>query len=246
MEFFYLLSVILLIILAVSVLVVGVSNDAVNFLNSSIGSKVAPFKVIMIVAAIGIIVGATFSSGMMEVARKGIFHPEKFWFSEIMVIFLAVMMTNIVLLDFFNTFALPTSTTVSIVFGLLGAAVGVSMMKILNTGASFSEMSNYINTSSALLIITGILLSVVIAFTMGMIIQYIVRMIFSFDFQKSYKYFGAIWGGIAISAITYFILIKGAKGSSFLDADSVAWIKSHAFMIIGLSFVGWTFPWIIW
>ncbi|MBL7112493.1 MAG: inorganic phosphate transporter [Bacteroidales bacterium] len=240
MEFFYLLAVILLIIMAVSALLVGVSNDAVNFLNSSLGSKVAPFKVIMIIAAIGIIVGTTFSSGMMEVARKGIFNPEKFWFSEIMVIFLAVMVTNILLLDFFNTFAMPTSTTVSIVFGLLGAAVGVSMMKIHTTGASFSEMSNYINTSSALLIITGILLSVVIAFTIGMIIQYIVRMIFSFNFQKSYKYFGAIWGGIAISAITYFILIKGAKGSSFMTADNVAWIKGNSLMILGLSFVGWT------
>jgi len=239
MEFFYLLSVILLIILAVSVLVVGVSNDAVNFLNSAIGSKVASFRVIMIIAAIGIIVGATFSSGMMEVARKGIFNPEKFWFSEIMVVFLAVMVTNIILLDFFNTFGLPTSTTVSIVFGLLGAAVAISMVKILNTGASLSEMSNYINTSSALLIITGILLSVVIAFTIGMIIQYIVRMIFSFDFQKSYKYFGAIWGGISISAITFFILIKGAKGSSFLTADNVIWIKEHSLVIIGLSFVGW-------
>jgi len=216
------------------------NKDAVNFLNSSIGSKVAPFKVIMIIAAIGIIVGATFSSGMMEVARKGIFHPEQFWFSEIMVIFLAVMMTNIILLDFFNTFAMPTSTTVSIVFGLLGAAVGVSMMKIIKSGASFTEMGNYINTSTALLIIAGILLSVVIAFTIGVIIQYIVRMVFSFDFQKTYKYFGAIWGGISISAITYFILIKGAKGSSFLTADSVAWIKEYSLLILGLSFVGWT------
>jgi phosphate/sulfate permease len=241
MEYFYLLSVILLLILAVAVLVVGVSNDAVNFLNSSIGSKVAPFKVIMIIAAVGIIVGATFSSGMMEVARKGIFHPEEFWFSEIIVIFLAVMVTNIILLDFFNTFALPTSSTVSIVFGLLGATLAVSIMKILNTGASFSEMGNFINTSSALLIITGILLSVVIAFTIGMIIQFIVRMIFSFDFRKSYKYFGAIWGGIAISAITYFILIKGAEGSSFLNEDNVEWIKGNSFMIIGFSFLGWTF-----
>jgi len=240
MDFFFLLIVILLIALAVSDLVVGVSNDAVNFLNSSIGSKAASFRVIMIIAALGILVGATFSSGMMEVARKGIFHPEQFFFNEIMIIFLAVMVTDIILLEFFNTFALPTSTTVSIVFELLGAAVAISLMKILASGSTFAEMDNYINTSSALLIITGILLSVVIAFTIGMIIQYIVRMVFSFDFKKSYKYFGAIWGGIAISSITYFILIKGAKGSSFLNADSVAWIKSHSLMIIGLSFLGWT------
>lgn len=238
MEFFHLLAVILLIILAVSVLVVGVSNDAVNFLNSSIGSKVAPFKVIMIIAAAGIIVGATFSSGMMEVARNGIFNPKEFWFSEIMVIFLAVMVTNIILLDFFNTFALPTSTTVSIVFGLLGAAVGASMMKILHTGSSFTEMREYINTSTALVIISGILLSVVIAFTMGVIIQYLVRLFFSFDFQRTIKYFGAIWGGISISAIPYFILIKGAKGSSFMTPENVAWIKENAIRIIGLSLVG--------
>ncbi len=240
MEFFYLLIVFILIALAVSDLVVGVSNDAVNFLNSSIGSKAAPFKIIMLIAALGILVGATFSSGMMEVARKGIFHPEQFMFSEIMIIFLAVMVTDILLLDFFNTFALPTSTTVSIVFELLGAAVAISMMKILSTGDSWGEMSTYINTSSALLIISGILLSVIIAFTVGMIIQFLIRMVFSFDIRRSYKYFGAVWGGVAISAITYFILVKGAKGSSFMNADSVAWIKAHSFMIIGLSFIGWT------
>jgi len=240
MESYYLFIVVILIILAVSDLVVGVSNDAVNFLNSSIGSKAAPFKLIMFIAAMGILVGATFSSGMMEVARKGIFHPDQFFFSEIMIIFLAVMMTDILLLDLFNTFALPTSTTVSIVFELLGAAVAVSLIKINLLGESAGALGNYINSSSALLIITGILLSVVIAFTIGLIIQWVVRLIFSFDYEKTLKYWGSVWGGIAISIITYFILIKGAKGSSFLTSDTVDLIKQNTFYILLFSFIGWT------
>ncbi len=240
MEIFFLLIVIILIVLAVSDLVVGVSNDAVNFLNSAIGSKAAPFIVIMVIAAAGIVFGATFSSGMMEVARKGIFNPDQFFFGEIMIIFLAVMMTDIILLDFFNTFALPTSTTVSIVFELLGAAVAISIIKIHASGSSMADMSQYINTSSALLMITAILLSVVIAFTVGLLIQYLVRVMFSFNFEKNIKYFGALWGGIAISAITFFILIKGAKGSSFLTKETVAWIRDNSLLILGASFVGWT------
>jgi len=240
METFFLLIVIILIVLAVSDLVVGVSNDAVNFLNSAIGSKAAPFIIIMIIAAAGIVFGATFSSGMMEVARKGIFHPDQFFFNEIMIIFLAVMMTDIILLDFFNTFALPTSTTVSIVFELLGAAVAISLIKIHAAGSTVADMSLYINTSSALLMITAILLSVVIAFTVGLLIQYLVRVMFSFNFEKNIKYFGALWGGIAITAITFFILIKGAKGSSFLTKDTVAWIRDNSLLILGVSFVGWT------
>jgi phosphate/sulfate permease len=240
METFFLLIVVVLIVLAVSDLVVGVSNDAVNFLNSAIGSKAAPFFIIMIIATVGIVFGATFSSGMMEVARKGIFHPDQFFFGEIMIIFLAVMMTDIILLDFFNTFALPTSTTVSIVFELLGAAVAISIIKISASGSSATEMSQYINTSSALLMITAILLSVVIAFTVGLLIQYLVRVMFSFNFEKNIKYFGALWGGLAISAITFFILIKGAKGASFLTEETVVWIRENSLLILGLSFVGWT------
>jgi len=240
METYFLLIVIILIVLAVSDLVVGVSNDAVNFLNSAIGSKAAPFLIIMIIAAAGIVFGATFSSGMMEVARKGIFHPDQFFFNEIMIIFLAVMMTDIILLDFFNTFALPTSTTVSIVFELLGAAVAISLLKIHASGSTVADMSQYINTSSALLMITAILLSVVIAFTVGLFIQYLVRVMFSFNFKKNIKYFGALWGGIAITAITFFILIKGAKGSSFLTKETVAWISDNSLLILGVSFVGWT------
>jgi phosphate/sulfate permease len=240
MESYYIFIVVILIVLAVSDLVVGVSNDAVNFLNSSIGSKAAPFKLIMFIAAIGILVGATFSSGMMEVARKGIFHPDQFFFSEIMIIFLAVMMTDILLLDLFNTFALPTSTTVSIVFELLGAAVAVSLIKISILGDSVGTLGNYINSSSALLIITGILLSVVIAFSIGLIVQWLIRLMFSFDYEKTLRYFGSIWGGVAISIITYFILIKGAKGSSFLTSDTVDWIKQNTLYILVVSFIGWT------
>ena len=171
MENFYLVIVVILILLAVSDLVVGVSNDAVNFLNSAIGSKAAPFKIIMLVAALGVLVGATFSSGMMEVARKGIFHPDQFYFSEIMIIFLAVMITDIVMLDLFNTFGLPTSTTVSIVFELLGAAVAMTIIKISHNADGLQDMNNYINTGKALAIISGILVSVVVAFTVGLVVQ---------------------------------------------------------------------------
>jgi phosphate/sulfate permease len=240
METFYLLVVTILILLAVSDLVVGVSNDAVNFLNSALGAKVAPFKIIMLISAVGILFGATFSSGMMDVARKGIFHPEHFYLNEIMIIFVAVMLTDIILLDLFNTFALPTSTTVSIVFELLGATVAMSLIKIRRGDGPITEMSEFINTSSALLIITGILLSVVIAFSIGMMVQYFVRLLFTFNFKDKIKYFGALWGGIAITAITYFILIKGAKGSSFMTSDTVTWIKENTFFLLSVSFVGWT------
>ena len=240
METYYLVILVILVLLAISGLVVGVSNDAVNFLNSAIGSKAASFNVIMTIAALGIMFGVTFSSGMMEVARKGIIHPEHFFLDEIMIIFLAVMLTNIILLDLFNTFALPTSTTVSIVFSLLGGGVAVSLIKITGSDAAISDMSNYINSSSALLIITGILLSVVIAFSIGMLIQFMVRVLFSFNFEKYIKYFGALWGGISISAITFFILIKGAKGSSFLTAETVVWIKENTMLILGMSLLGWT------
>jgi len=240
METIYLILVIVLIALAISDLIVGVSNDAVNFLNSAIGSKVAPLRVIMIIAALGIVVGATFSSGMMEVARKGIFHPQHFYFSEIMIIFLAVMITDVILLDAFNTFGMPTSTTVSIVFELLGAAVAISFVKRY-TDVNALEISEYINSAKALAIISGILLSVVISFVVGALVQYMARLLFSFNYKKNLKYFGAIWGGIAITAITYFILIKGAKGASFMSDEAKDFIKYNTLSIIAVSFVAWTF-----
>lgn len=239
MTTFYFLVVIVLFILAVSDLIVGVSNDAVNFLNSAVGSKAASFNTILVVAAIGIIVGCTFSSGMMEVARKGIFHPEYFHFSEIILLFLAVMVTDVILLDTFNTFGMPTSTTVSIVFELLGAAVAFSIIKIYNDPNALS-IGEYINSGKALLIIAGILLSVVVAFTVGMIVQYLTRLLFSFEYTKRIKYIGSIWGGAAIAAITFFLLIKGAKGASFMNGDMKSAIKDNAVAIIGGSFVIWT------
>ena len=239
MQTFYLIIVVFLFILAISDLVVGVSNDAVNFLNSAVGAKAAKIKTIMIVAALGVIIGCTFSSGMMEVARKGIFHPEHFYFSEIMLLFLAVMVTDVILLDTFNTFGMPTSTTVSIVFELLGAAVAISVIKIY-TNPDALPLGEYINSAKALAIISGILLSVVVAFSAGVIIQYLSRLLFSFSFDKRFKYYGSIWGGLAIAAITYFILIKGAKGVSFMTDEMKDMIKQNAFVIIAISFVGWT------
>ena len=183
MDNVYLLMIVALAVLAIADLVVGVSNDAVNFLNSAIGSKAVSFRTIMIVASIGIACGAIFSSGMMEVARKGIFNPSMFMFNDIMIIFMAVMITDILLLDFFNTLGMPTSTTVSIVFELLGAAVAVALIKIGVAGGSFSEVVNYINTSKATEIILGILLSVVVAFSVGALVQYLSRLLLSFNFD---------------------------------------------------------------
>lgn len=240
MENYYLIIVLVLMGLAVLDLVVGVSNDAVNFLNSAIGSKVAPRYIIMIIASIGIVIGATFSSGMMEVARKSIFHPDQFFLPELMMIFLAVMITDVLLLDIFNTFGMPTSTTVSLVFELLGAAVAISLIKISNNGESFANLSNYINSAKALAIISGILISVVVAFLAGSIIQYITRVIFTFQYEKNYKFFGSIWGGIALTAITYFILMKGVEGSPIIKPEVMAYIKGHTTTILMYMFVLWT------
>ncbi len=239
MENIYWFIVLILFVLAISDLIVGVSNDAVNFLNSAIGSKAAPFKVIMVIAALGILVGATFSSGMMEVARKGIFHPNNFYFSEIMIIFLSVMITDIILLDLFNTMGLPTSTTVSIVFELLGGAVGMALIKLKRDTAGVYQMADFINTDQALLIIFGILLSVVVAFTVGAIVQYLSRLIFSFNYEKILKYFGSIWGALAITAITHFMLIKGAKDASFMTDTASTWIKENSMLVLLYSFLGW-------
>ncbi|MBN3035031.1 MAG: inorganic phosphate transporter [Bacteroidales bacterium] len=240
MDNVYLILIVVLFLLAVSDLIVGVSNDAVNFLNSAIGARAAPFRVIMLVAAAGVLFGATFSSGMMEVARKGIFHPEQFFFSEIIIIFLAVMITDVILLDVYNTFGLPTSTTVSIVFELLGASVAISLIKISKSPETVMDLGNYINSAKALAIISGILVSVVIAFSAGAIIQYFTRLIFTFNYSRTLKYFGAFWGGTAISAITYFMIIKGAKGSSFISPESLNWIHNNTFLIVLYSLAGWT------
>ena len=219
MENIYLYTVVLLVLLAIGDLIVGVSNDAVNFLNSAIGSKAISFRKIMIFASLGIALGAFFSSGMMEVARKGIFNPGAFNFEEIIYIFMAVMMTDILLLDFFNTLGMPTSTTVSIVFELLGAAVVMSLIKIFSDSGNLTELSNYINTDKATQIILGILLSVFIAFTIGALIQWVSRALLSYDFLQKSKWINALFGGISLAAISNFILIKGIKGTSYAGME---------------------------
>jgi phosphate/sulfate permease len=224
-------------VLAVLDLIVGVSNDAVNFLNSAIGSKAVSFRTTMIVASLGILVGAMFSSGMMEIARSGIFVPSMFSFNDVMIIFLAVMITDILLLDVFNSLGLPTSTTVSIIFELLGAAVCLALYKIYTTDDSFDNLGMYINTKKASTIVYSILLSVVLSFSFGSLMQYISRLIFTFHYEKKLKYFGAIFGGIAISAITFFILIKGLKGVSFISKEQFSWIDRHQFLILGGNFL---------
>ncbi|MTE26920.1 inorganic phosphate transporter [Winogradskyella ouciana] len=240
MDNIYLLMLIAITTLAVFDIIVGVSNDAINFLNSAIGSKAISLRTIMIVASLGIFIGAVFSSGMMEVARKGIFVPAQFEFGEIMLIFMAVMITDILLLDFFNTLGLPTSTTVSIVFNLLGAAVVMSLLKINQSETeTLADLTNYINTSKALEIISGILLSVVIAFSVGALVQWVSRLIFTFNYEKKVKSFGMIFGGVALTAITYFIFLKGLKGTPYYS-DLKGIVEGNEVYIILGSFAFWT------
>ena len=237
MDNIYLLMLIALAVLAILDIVVGVSNDAINFLNSAIGSKAISLRTIMIVASLGIFIGAVFSSGMMEVARKGIFNPGEFFFDEIMIIFMAVIITDILLLDFFNTLGLPTSTTVSIVFNLLGASVVMSLFKILDSESqTLADIGTYINTDKAITIISGILLSVLIAFSVGAIVQWVSRVIFTFQFEKKVKNFGALFGGVALTSITYFIFIKGLKGTPYYS-DMSGFLKSNEILIVAIAFL---------
>ncbi|MDG1778823.1 MAG: inorganic phosphate transporter [Flavobacteriaceae bacterium] len=239
MDNIYIFMLIAITVLAAVDIIVGVSNDAINFLNSAIGSKAISVRTIMIVASLGIFVGAVYSSGLMEVARKGIFVPAMFNFNEIMYIFMAVMITDILLLDFFNTLGLPTSTTVSIVFNLLGAAVIMSLIKISTSDTqTFADLGNYINTKKALQIIRGIIMSVFIAFTVGAIVQWFSRLIFTFQTEKKIKNFGAIFGAVALTAITYFIFLKGLKGTPYYK-DLKGTIEGNEIYIIAASFALW-------
>jgi len=237
MEDVYIVMLVALLALAITDLVVGVTNDAINFLNSAIGSKAVSMRTILIVASIGVAIGAIFSSGLMEVARKGIFLPQQFYFEEIMIIFMAVMITDVLLLDFFNSIGLPTSTTVSIVFELLGAAVSIAVIKIYKDGNDLSLLASYINTSKATEIIIGILMAVVIAFVVGLVVQYISRLIFSFQFERKMKYVGSIFGGASLTAILYFILIKGLKSVPYLSEDTLTYINENTLIIILIGFV---------
>lgn len=239
METFYLFLVIFLFVLAVFDLSVGVSNDAVNFLNSAIGSKAASFKVIMVIAAIGIFVGASLSNGMMDIARHGIYQPQHFFFSEIMCILLAVMLTDVVLLDIFNSLGMPTSTTVSLVFELLGGTVAIALVKIAHSDGAL-QLGDLLNTDKAFTVILAIFLSVAIAFFFGSVVQYISRLIFTFNYKKHTKYFIALFGGLAATSIIYFMLIKGLKESSFMDGELKTLIYSNTYKVVWGAFIFFT------
>ncbi len=243
MDTIYWIILVALLLLAIFDLNNGVANDAVNFLNSAIGSKAAPVRVILTVASIGVLVGSIFSSGMMEIARNGIFVPRMFTFHEVMLLFLGVMIAEVILLDTFNTFGLPTSTTVSLVFGLMGAGVASAIYKV-GTGVSANGVSmgvlEYINTQKAFEIVTGILLSVAIAFTVGTVVMWFSRLIFSFRYQRAFKILGALWCGLAMTAICYFAVFKGLKGTSLVDKETLAWLDANLFLSLVYSFVGFS------
>ena len=239
MESIYLGIVIFLFLLAIFDLTVGVSNDAVNFLNSAIGAKAASFKTIILFAAVGIFCGATMSNGMMEIARHGIFRPEAFHFNELMCIFLAVMVTDVVLLDIFNTLGMPTSTTVSMVFELLGGTFALAMLKIA-AGPESLTFAELLNTEKALTVILGIFLSVAIAFFFGTLVQYLSRIIFTINYTTKLKWTIGLFGGIAVTAIIYFMLIKGIKDASFMTDAHKLWVKDNTLTIVGGCFVFFT------
>ena len=229
-----------LLLLACIDLFVGVSNDAVNFLNSAVGCRIAPLQVVLVVASLGVLIGATFSSGMMEVARSGMFRPEMFSFYDVMLIFCAVMMADVLLLNTFNSLGLPTSTTVSIVFELLGAAVMASAYKLSQTGMSYTEIFEFIKTERAATIVSAILISVVVAFFSGAIIQFVLRLLFSFRFQNAYKYLGGVFCGFSVTAIVYFLVMKGAKGASFMKPEYIEFINQHTSTLLWTLFISLT------
>ena len=228
-----------LFLLAAFDLWVGVSNDAVNFMNSAIGSKVAKFRTIVTVAAIGVFFGATLSDGMMDIARHGIFRPEEFVFGEVMIIFLAVMVTDVVLLDIFNTLGMPTSTTVSMVFELLGASFAFSMIKIASDSGT-SDFGDYLNTDKALEVIMAIFVSVAIAFVVGSFIQYLARLVFTFNFKSKLKWKIGIFGGLGITAILYFMILKGLKHMAGIPQEALDFVNQHEGWVLLGSFVFFT------
>ncbi|MBR1961550.1 MAG: inorganic phosphate transporter [Alistipes sp.] len=237
MEEIYYVMVAILAILAVSGLYVGVTNDAVNFLNSALGSKAASFKTILIVASVGILVGALTSSGMMDVARHGMFHPGLFTFKEVMMLYASVMFANVILLDLYNSLGLPTSTTVSLIFCLLGSAIAVALFKIgADPNISYLELGNYINTTKAMGIVSAILLSVILAFTSGTFVMWLSRLLFSFRYMKMLRRVGSVWCGISLTAILYFALFKGLK-SQLAGTAFVGWVDEHLLLALLISWV---------
>lgn len=235
-----LVILLILVLLAIVDLTVGVANDAVNFLNSAIGANAAKLRTIMIVAAAGVIIGVLVSGGMMEVARKGIFNPQFFVMPELLIIFVSVMFLDILLLDTFNTFGLPTSTTVSIVFGLFGSGMAMSLIKIGQTTGNYAELSQYMNVNMVLLIIGGILLSIIMAFIFGIFVQYVTRLIFSFDFETRFRRYGAFWGSFALTSITLFIIMKGAKNTDFMQGDFKIYFQDNFALVSLYLYIFWT------
>ena len=239
METFLPIVITFIFILAILGIIAGVSNDATNFMSAAVGTKSASYRVVTIIAALGIVIGSLMSNGMMEIARNGVFTPQYFFANEIIYIYLAVMIANLILLDVFNTLGLPTSTSVSLVFELLGATVAIAMIKMHN-GTADASLAELINTDKALTMVVGIFLSVAIAFIFGIIVQYITRLIFSFNYLKNLKWKVGIFSGIATTALIYFMLIKGMKGAAFITADMHTWIDTHTWQLLGISFVFFT------
>lgn len=230
----------ILLLLAIFDLVVGVSNDAANFLNSAVGCKAATRSIIVAVAAVGVVVGASFSSGMMEIARSGVFTPGMFTFGDVMILFLAVMLTDVILLDMFNTLGLPTSTTVSLICELLGAAIAVALFTMARGGEDVSQrLSDYINTDKVMEMIGGIFCSVAVAFVCGASVMWFSRLLFSFRYQRTYRYAGAAWCALALTAITYFAIFKGLKSSTLISKADMAWLNAHTGMATALAFACW-------
>lgn len=240
METFLPIVIAFIFVLAVLGIVAGVSNDATNFMSAAVGTKSATYRTVTIIASLGIIFGSLMSNGMMEIARNGVFSPQYFFANEIIYIYLAVMIANLILLDVFNSLGLPTSTSVSLVFELLGATVAIAMIKMRSGVLDGVGLSELINTDKALTMIVGIFLSVAIAFIFGIIVQYITRLIFSFNFEKNLKWKIGIFSGIATTALIYFMLIKGMKGAAFMTAEIKDWIDAHTLMLLGASFVFFT------
>ena len=235
METIYLCIVIFLLCLAVFDLFVGVSNDAVNFLQSAIGARVATFRTVLIIASSGILLGVIMSSGMMDVARHGILVPTHYSFHEVMTVFLAVMVTDVIVLDVFNTLGMPTSTTVSLVFELLGGTVMLATLKVWSDGSL--ELSSLVNSSESLKVIVSIFLSVAIAFIVGMVVMWISRVIFTFNYKRHSRYSIAIFGGIAFTALSYFIFIKGMGKSPYISEHLRNYIDENTNMLLVYTFI---------
>ncbi len=239
METFLPVVITFIFVLAIMGIVAGVSNDATNFMSAAVGTKSAAYRTVTIIAAIGIVCGSLMSNGMMEIARNGVFSPQYFYANEIIYIYLAVMIANLILLDVFNSLGLPTSTSVSLVFELLGATVAIAMIKS-HDGLVDVGLSELINTDKALTMVVGIFLSVAIAFIFGIVIQYITRLIFSFNYERNLKWKIGIFSGLATTALVYFMLIKGMKGAAFITADMRAWINTHTWQLLGICFAFFT------